>query len=191
MSLYFRDLNSRQRANATTSLRIWNEQDGTPREAKALIEAEITESSIENLHYGDGTSLGILQLIASNGTVAQRLDVAYCVRWFLDGAREFRSRAGSAGDLAGWVQRPAAQYLYRYATHEAEADDIIDNIVHVAGPHPPPGEPFPHRPSLEPVPHNFNPAQHDYSELVRASARNHVRGGHYLDSAGRAIRSLR
>lgn len=191
MTWYWRDLDSSQRTIAIASLRRWHDRDGTPREGKALMEAEITESGIRNLNYGDGTSVGVLQLISDNGTRAQRLNILYCVDWFLDGARQFRDRPGSAGDLAGWVQRPAAQYLYRYATHDTEADDIIHNVVEVQGPATPPAGNYPTRPRLEDPPPNIGGTRSDYSEVIRSASRNHSRGGGYLLAAGRAIHSIR
>jgi hypothetical protein len=90
----------------------------SPREAKALFEAGITESSLRNLNYGDRDSLGSLQQRPSSGYTHARQPYLAALD-FLRQAHQANTQGGSAGQLAQRVQRSA--FPGRYDQHSAEA----------------------------------------------------------------------
>jgi hypothetical protein len=94
----------------------------SPREAKALFEAGITESGLRNLNYGDRDSKGALQQRASTGW-AHAQDPYRAALDFLTHARAANKGGGSAGQLAQAVQRSA--FPARYQQHSAEAERFL------------------------------------------------------------------
>ena len=76
---------SEQRRNAATILGVAAGEKSSPRATLALVMAFIVESAIRNLDYGDASSTGILQVLASTAQshgVSAR-DVPACARMFL------------------------------------------------------------------------------------------------------------
>lgn len=110
--------------------RVLDVAGGAPEKATlALVEACIIESEFHNLSGGEGTSVGILQLIDSHGSVAFRRDIEKVVKLFLDegftgkgGAIEIaRKNPGmSAGNVAQEVQGSGFPDRYDEVRNEAE-----------------------------------------------------------------------
>lgn len=98
---------------------------GLPDRAVVLaLAGAFQESGVRNLSYGDSSSVGVLQLIDSNGTRAQRMDPAYSVGWFYDGLVR----------VPGWESRPLTQVVQavqrsafpdRYAQWEDDAQALF------------------------------------------------------------------
>jgi hypothetical protein len=97
----------------------------SPREAKALFEAGITESSLRNLNYGDRDSLGSLQQRPSSGYTHARQPYLAALD-FLRQAHQANTQGGSAGQLAQRVQRSA--FPGRYDQHSAEAARFLAGV---------------------------------------------------------------
>jgi hypothetical protein len=97
----------------------------SPREAKALFEAGITESSLRNLNYGDRDSLGSLQQRPSSGYTHPRQPYLAALD-FLRQAHQANTQGGSAGQLAQRVQRSA--FPGRYDQHSAEAARFLAGV---------------------------------------------------------------
>ena len=104
----------------------------------ALLEACIVESMFANLTYGDGTSVGILQLTdahlgGSTSTRGGRRDVELVVELFL--TKGFTGRGGAkelAAEHPDWTPGQVAQAVQgsahpgRYEVYRAEAEAILD-----------------------------------------------------------------
>lgn len=91
------------------------------------ISAALRESGLRNLDHGEGTSVGLLQLIDTNGTREQRLDPHFSAAWFYRGLK----------GVPGWEQMPvtvAAQRVQRsaypnaYAEFEGQARAIVEGL---------------------------------------------------------------
>jgi hypothetical protein len=99
----------------------------SPREAKALFEAGITESNLRNLNYGDRDSKGPLQQRASTGW--RHATQPYLAALdFLNQAQPLNRKGfrGSAGQLAQAVQRSA--FPGRYDQHGSEAARFLAGV---------------------------------------------------------------
>jgi Putative Flp pilus-assembly TadE/G-like len=70
-------------AVALTACAVLDQLNAPPLARLALWEALIVESGVKNLTWGDGTSVGPLQLIAGWGSVAHRRDVPWVIAYFL------------------------------------------------------------------------------------------------------------
>jgi hypothetical protein len=94
----------------------------TKRETKALIEAGIVESGLQNLPHGDRDSVGFLQQRPSQGWRGLT-DVPAAATEFLQHARDVTRGGfrGSSGELAQSVQRSAFPARYDQAGREAES----------------------------------------------------------------------
>ncbi|WP_394825676.1 FG-GAP repeat domain-containing protein [Pendulispora albinea] len=96
------------------------------RAAAIAIATTIVESSIANLDSGDRDSVGLFQQRSSWGTFAERTNPVWATNKFLDVMESFYPNGSwntaPIGEVAANVQRPAAQYRYRYAV---EADDAV------------------------------------------------------------------
>lgn len=97
----------------------------SPREAKALFEAGITESGLRNLNYGDRDSKGALQQRASTGW-QHATDPYRAAIDFLNQAQQANTQGGSAGQLAQRVQRSA--FPGRYDQHGSEAARFLAGV---------------------------------------------------------------
>jgi hypothetical protein len=97
----------------------------SPREAKALFEAGITESELRNLNYGDRDSKGALQQRASTGW-QHATDPYRAAIDFLNQAQQANTQGGSAGQLAQRVQRSA--FPGRYDQHGSEAARFLAGV---------------------------------------------------------------
>jgi hypothetical protein len=99
----------------------------------AVIEicAAITETALLNDTGGDGTSVGLFQMIDSLGTVAQRESVPYEVNWFLTTMSDrypgdsWESAAVGAVDQAVEV----SAFPDRYEPNAGDAQTIVSAIV--------------------------------------------------------------
>jgi cell wall-associated NlpC family hydrolase len=118
------------------ALAVADQLGASPKATVALMAACIVESGVQNLTHGDGSSVGVLQLLSMHGSVQRRLDVEWCVKLFL--TQGFTGRGGavtlakrnpsmSAGDIAATVQGPAAQYRGRYGQVATEAQAWVDS----------------------------------------------------------------
>lgn len=78
----------------------------------SALETAWVESTMANLTGGDGSSVGVFQIISSNGSYDQRHNVDWSARWFLNQAvgSPYKNGKGTAGQMAQSVQRAAAQY---------------------------------------------------------------------------------
>lgn len=88
----------------------------------------LAESGLRNLTYGDRDSLGVFQQRPSQGwgTAEQIMDPAYAAGRFFDallGVRGWQTMPLPAAAQA--VQRSAFADGSNYATHEAQADDLV------------------------------------------------------------------
>jgi hypothetical protein len=92
------------------------------------IATAMQESGLRNLNYGDGTSVGLFQLIAIHGSVAERIDPVFSATWFFRGLRT----------IDGWETMPltlAAQAVQRsafplaYAKWETAAGALLKAIT--------------------------------------------------------------
>lgn len=123
-----------QKRVLATALSVADDEDAPPRAVLALVCALIVESRAQNLSYGDSTSKGPLQLLASTaqGLGVSANDVAAVCRLFLrDGYWKYRpdgaialSRkhpAWSAGQIAQACQGSAFPDRYDQARGEARA----------------------------------------------------------------------
>lgn len=99
----------------------------------ALVEACMIESLMRNLTHGDGSSVGVLQLIDTHGSVASRRDVERVANLFLTAG--FTGRGGaitlaksnpswSAGRIAQTCQGSA--HPARYDTAQSDAEAWVD-----------------------------------------------------------------
>lgn len=94
----------------------------------AAIAAGLVESGLRRLPYGDGSSVGPLQLIAVHGTVEQRTDALFSVSWFYNGlVRVPGWDALPVGVATQRVQRSA--FPLRYGEKEAQATAIIAGLA--------------------------------------------------------------
>jgi hypothetical protein len=119
-------LSGEQRSNLGIITRVGQSMTSSMRVLKAAIEAAWVESKLRNLHYGDRDSLGLFQQRASWGSAAARTNPAEAARMFFTKAiAANRGFTGSAGTLAGRVQRPAAQYLGRYSASSGLASQLL------------------------------------------------------------------
>lgn len=85
---------------------------------------------------GDADSVGIFQQRAGWGSVAERMQPAYQAKRFIEEAQKIEGQhQGNPGELAASVQRPAAQYRYKYGTPEnlAAAQDLLNKARDASG----------------------------------------------------------
>jgi hypothetical protein len=104
----------------------------------AVIEvcAAITETNLLNDTGGDGTSVGLFQMIDVLGTAAEREDVSYEVNWFLntmsvrypDDSWEW----AAVGDVDQGVERSA--YPDRYQPNADDAQTIVSALTELRSP---------------------------------------------------------
>lgn len=113
-------LTAAQRRVLTRLKSIGAQVGASPKEIKAAIETGLVESNLSNPSGGDGDSAGWRQERASLYPNPRNLDAS--IRRFYAETRGQRGKAGSAGQLAAAVQRPAAQYRGRYQTQSGRAD---------------------------------------------------------------------
>lgn len=96
----------------------------------AAVEGIWQESKCINLPGGDGTSVGIFQLISSNGTYEQRHDVTFSANWFYTGAvgSPYKNNKGTAGQLTQSRQQSGFPAEYDKWRNQAVADLYRLNI---------------------------------------------------------------
>lgn len=89
----------------------------------AIIESGWAESTWHNYGHGDASSVGIFQLLSMHGTMEQRMNIDFVTRWWWKQAKgaPAKNGKGTAGQLAGQVERPAARYLYKYDTYRNQS----------------------------------------------------------------------
>jgi hypothetical protein len=85
----------------------------------AAITAITQESNATNIRHGHGTSVGILQLINTHGSIKWRLVIENSAGWFYRGARQVRTRHQAPGTIAQSVQRSGHPRAYHQWTSEA------------------------------------------------------------------------
>ncbi|MDX3234045.1 peptidase M23, partial [Streptomyces sp. ME19-01-6] len=102
------------------------------RAAAIAIATTIVETSIANLDGGDATSVGLYQQQNSWGSFAERTNPTWATNKFLAVMESFYPNGSwntaPIGDVAADVQRPAAQYRYRYAEQANDAVVIAHRI---------------------------------------------------------------
>jgi len=109
-----------QRRNLTTALRYARRVRAPLNHRIALVAAITQESTANNLPYGHGTSVGILQLINTHGSVAWRMRITNSAGWFLRGAKKVDPHGRMAPRrLAQAVQRSAHPSAYGQWVAEA------------------------------------------------------------------------
>ena len=86
---------------------------------QALFAAAIVESGFRNLSYGDRDSVGFLQQRAGWGSVAQRMNVAYATRSFVNRAKQLDNKYASPAKLAQGVQVSAFPAKYQMVALKA------------------------------------------------------------------------
>jgi cell wall-associated NlpC family hydrolase len=103
--------------------------------------ASLVESGMKNLNFGDADSVGFFQMrvgIWNQGEYAGYPENPELqVQWFLDTAEQVKAQRVAAGKpiddpahYGEWiadVERPAAQYRYRYQEKLAEAKELLAN----------------------------------------------------------------
>ena len=96
------------------------------RAAAIALATAIVESSIADLDGGDADSIGLYQQRPSWGSYADRTNPAVATDNFINVMEQFYPNdswnTAAIGDVAADVQRPAAQYRYRYGV---EANDAV------------------------------------------------------------------
>lgn len=118
--------NAHQRRNITRALRVARRMH-SPRSHMVGMVAGITqEATAYNRASGDGTSVGVLQLISDHGDVAWRMKVENSAGWFLRGARSIdpHGRAALSTTRYRWgliqrVQRSGHPFAYNQWLPEA------------------------------------------------------------------------
>ncbi|GAB3922935.1 hypothetical protein GCM10029976_012430 [Kribbella albertanoniae] len=102
------------------------------RAAAIAIATVIVETSIANLDGGDLDSVGLYQQRATWGSFAERTNPVIATGKFLDTMERFYPNGSwntaAIGDVAADVQRPAAQYRYRYGVEAGDAQIIADKL---------------------------------------------------------------
>lgn len=124
---------SAQIALADKMLRI-AESLGAPDEAMvALITAAINESTIKNVSGGTSSSVGVLQLLDTHGTVEQRMDVTFAVTKFMKegftgagGAIALAKQGHDAGEIVGLVEWSANGDTYPGIQYVSEARKWVE-----------------------------------------------------------------
>ncbi|MEV0589775.1 VCBS repeat-containing protein, partial [Nonomuraea sp. NPDC050310] len=93
------------------------------------ISTVIVETSIANLDGGDLDSVGLFQQRATWGSFAERTNPAIATGKFLDVMQQFYPNGSwntaPIGEVAADVQRPAAEYRYRYGVEANDAIKIV------------------------------------------------------------------
>jgi hypothetical protein len=101
--------------------------------------ASLVESGVQNLKSGDADSVGFFQMrvgIWNRGPYSGfPEDPKLQVKWFIDNALNVRKQRiaagkpiddpGSYGEWIADVERPAAQYRYRYQLRLSEARKLL------------------------------------------------------------------
>ena len=102
-------------------------------EHAAVIEvcAAITEANLFNDTGGDGTSVGLFQMIDALGTTAQREDVSYETTWFLNAMSNAYPDGSWEGADVGDVDQAVeiSAYPDRYEPNADDAQTIVSAIV--------------------------------------------------------------
>lgn len=94
------------------------------RDIQIALMTALTESRLVNVHYGDGSSLGLFQQIDSWGTAAQRENPQWAATAFYNALKGVTDRGTmTMGEAAQAVQRSA--YPDRYATWQDEAAGLL------------------------------------------------------------------
>jgi hypothetical protein len=102
--------------------RALRDSNASPKVRKALLEAGIVESHLQNLSYGDRDSVGPLQQRPSQGWHNARNPYKAALD-FIRQAQPLAGKYASAGELAQAVQRSA--YPGRYQQHSGEAQALL------------------------------------------------------------------
>lgn len=127
-------LSASQQSVATRAIRRAQKRRASPMERKALVEAGLVESNLEELSGGDRDSTGFLQQRPSQGWGPAGESVEKDVDQFLNAARKVKGQAKNAGQLAQMVQRSA--FPDRYGQRGGDADRILRSLGGASGPSP-------------------------------------------------------
>ena len=114
-----RTANTTQRRNLTRVLRVGRRMRANKTMLISAVAAVTQESSANNKPYGHGTSVGILQLINTHGTIQWRMRIENSATWYFRGAQKSYHRGIRPGRLAQRVQRSAHPTAYNQWTKEA------------------------------------------------------------------------
>lgn len=115
-----------QLANARAIIAIGQSMGMSSRDIQIGLMTAITESQLQNLSWGDGSSTGLFQQTdAWGGTDAQHQNITWATTSFFTALRNLGSSrmSMSLGEAAQAVQRSA--YPDRYQTHLAEAGALL------------------------------------------------------------------
>lgn len=110
-----------QRSNIRRVLIVGHKMGATPRVLRSGVLTITQEASARNLKYGDGSSVGLFQMISMWGSEQLRRNVEWAARWYFSRAIPIarRSPGMSAPGIAQAVQRSAHPGAYRQWTREA------------------------------------------------------------------------
>jgi hypothetical protein len=128
-----------QRRNMQRVLDVADTLKAGPKATKALVEAVIVESQVQNLTHGDRDSLGILQVrVSTSGSATRSRDIEWCVRQFLKVGFYTDPQLGGGGAMAIARRNPSASagrvaqatqgsgVPDAYDQHASEADKWLD-----------------------------------------------------------------
>jgi hypothetical protein len=100
--------------------------------------AALVESDVQNLKGGDADSAGFFQMRVGIWDTGQykgyRMNPNLQAKWFIDHALAVKKASGdpdfgkNPADWGNWIadiERPAAQYRYKYATRLADARALL------------------------------------------------------------------
>lgn len=123
---YFDRLDPEQQRIARRIVKRGRARRESRKEILAGLETGLTESSLHNLSYGDGTSVGWRQETASSYPNVNRRDVPASINRFYDETDAVERSYRAPAALAQAVQRSA--YPGRYAEHADEARAIYQAL---------------------------------------------------------------
>lgn len=104
---------SQQRHVITTMLQIAGQRHASFRVKVSILSAAMQESKARELPYGDGSSLGPLQLISIHGPASLRIRSDFSANWYLPQAIRIDAPGITVAEIAVRVQRPAARAHYK------------------------------------------------------------------------------
>jgi hypothetical protein len=113
-------LSSQQQQVLSAFNKAARDTKASPKVRKALVEAGLVESHLQNLNYGDRDSRGPLQQRPSQGW-AHATDPYLAAVDFIKQAQPLAKKYGTAGELAQAVQRSAYPGRYNQVSGQAGA----------------------------------------------------------------------
>lgn len=106
-------------------------QGASRKEVLSAFETALTEASLRNPNYGDGSSVGWRQETSSSYPNANRLDLNASAARFYQELRGVRGKGLTASQAAQAVQRSA--FPGRYKQHQQEGVDLVHQFYDKAG----------------------------------------------------------